>query len=345
MADPNLPTTLITCIFCSATNAVKSVFCMGCGRKLCLECGATLNPKAKFCSSCGATSDAQPSSSNVPEANATWDPFEPGAVQTQPSPASYPPNNGNQSRNQGAFVAPPQEYPESNAGSWAEPVDQKSPVQVKGSPKRENDDGTRKKHSGLLLLRWIVSPLAAVLGVYLIVMSQPRTISVPASEYAPPTSYGPAGQHAPTTGHPPAVQHKPTIVRTPLNSGLAAGGVLLIVGSLILFGLGRSGSNKTSKTSARGIVHNFQTRSEGGGTRTLDKVQRTPFTVWTWTLARTDPDGNSLPEIAVEMKAKKFTGFLSNGHDVETFDTKMIDGLLVPSRVFNHSTRSWINVR
>lgn len=343
MAGPNLPNALITCIFCSATNAAKTAFCMGCGRKLCLECGATLNPKAKFCSSCGAASDAPSSSSNVPEASAAWDPFEPSAGQARSSQSSYPPSSVNQSRNQDAFVAPRQDFPESNAGSWEEPVDQKSPIQAKRSPKRENDDGTRKKHSGLFLLRWIVSPLAALLGVYLIVASLPRTISVPASVYAPSTSYGPAGPHAPTSGHPPTVQHShPTSVRTHLNSRLASWGVLLIVGSLILFRLGSRGSNKTN---ARGIVHNFQTRSEGGGTRAIDKVQRAPLTVWTWTLARTDPDGNSLPEIAVQMKAKTFTGFLSNGHDVETFDTKVVDGLLVPSRVFNHTTRSWINVR
>jgi hypothetical protein len=119
--------------------------------------------------------------------------------------------------------------------------------------------------------------------------------------------------------------------------------VLLVLAAYLLFSRSGRASGKAVR-GPRGTVRNFQSRTEGGGTRAFDKVQRAPTTVWTWRLASEDSEGNSLPVVPVEMKGKRFTGFVSEGDDVEITQSVRVQGVIVPSKVYNHSTNSWVVV-
>jgi hypothetical protein len=99
----------------------------------------------------------------------------------------------------------------------------------------------------------------------------------------------------------------------------------------------------SGKKSIRGLVRGFQSRTESW-TRALDKVS-VSRTVWTWTVADFDENGNPLPQVPVEMKAKLFKGFVADGHDVEIAEAYRPGVVCRPSRVYNHSTQSWVTGR
>jgi len=91
-----------------------------------------------------------------------------------------------------------------------------------------------------------------------------------------------------------------------------------------------------SESTIVGLVADFLPGTEPRGQETI--------TVWTFRIERVDPKGNPLPPIPVQMKARKFDGFVRNGDKVRIEARSWRPGqILEPKSFYNETTQSVVS--
>ena len=61
-------------------------------------------------------------------------------------------------------------------------------------------------------------------------------------------------------------------------------------------------------------------------------------------LQRYDNEGRELPNIAVEMRGQSISGFMNEGHTVEIFNKVVPGRIVLPTRLYNHTSQSEVKV-
>ena len=99
----------------------------------------------------------------------------------------------------------------------------------------------------------------------------------------------------------------------------------------------------SSKNSTIGVPRQFTASSETFNHYAItNKFETKTKQVWRFLLERFDENGNQLPFTTVEMKAKKFSGFIAEGHKVEIFEKVKPGRLITPKLIYNHTANTYV---
>ncbi|MGH3681768.1 MAG: hypothetical protein ACRDT2_16165, partial [Natronosporangium sp.] len=85
-----------------------------------------------------------------------------------------------------------------------------------------------------------------------------------------------------------------------------------------------------------GEVRGFEKRQEGSGYQGRE--------VWSFRLERFDPTGNRQPPLPVFIRAKRFTGVLGEGQQVQILRYRFKGGTVHPTRLRNRTTGATIRI-